>query len=189
MRVFLTKLFTVCSIYLPPCLSLSRPDLLELIDQLPSPFLLLGDFNARHPYWGDITRNAKGSVLESLLLSDFLCVLNTGDFTSYHVQTDSFSCVDLSVCSPDCFTEFRWSILDDLHGSDHFPIVLSALQVSLHTTMPLKWDLGHADWEGFQEASFTNASLEIFNGVDAAVAYFTSTIYNAATQTIPRRQP
>ena len=49
-RVMIGKLYSVCSIYIPhlPTDNLKR-DLSHLIDQLPQPFLLSGDLNARSP--------------------------------------------------------------------------------------------------------------------------------------------
>ena len=47
------KRITVCSIYLPPGEIISKQQLQNLIDQLPKPFLLLGDMNAHHPMWYD----------------------------------------------------------------------------------------------------------------------------------------
>ena len=42
--------YTICSIYLSPNKSITKEDLKDLLSQLPSPFLILGDFNAKHPY-------------------------------------------------------------------------------------------------------------------------------------------
>ena len=39
------KKVTICSIYLPPSDTLSKNSLLNLTDQLPHPFILVGDFN------------------------------------------------------------------------------------------------------------------------------------------------
>ena len=39
---------TICSIYLPPDLEVSQNELNSLISQLPSPFILCGDFNAHN---------------------------------------------------------------------------------------------------------------------------------------------
>ncbi|KAJ8043222.1 hypothetical protein HOLleu_10217 [Holothuria leucospilota] len=45
-RATLHRTITVCSVYIPPRYSLKRDDLDILVNQLPTPFLLLGDFNA-----------------------------------------------------------------------------------------------------------------------------------------------
>ena len=42
-RVTLNKVVTFCSIYLPPSDHIAKTDLINLIEQLPSPFVLLGD--------------------------------------------------------------------------------------------------------------------------------------------------
>ena len=44
---------TICNVYLPPGEPIDRVALEDLIQQLPQPFLLLGDFNPHHPTWGD----------------------------------------------------------------------------------------------------------------------------------------
>ena len=51
-QIFTKRKYTICSIYLPPSNDLNPnlvQDLSNLIDQLLRPFLLLGDFNGRHP--------------------------------------------------------------------------------------------------------------------------------------------
>ena len=47
----LHKTFTLCSIYLPPSKRLLEQELDDLIDQLPAPFILTGDFNAHNQIW------------------------------------------------------------------------------------------------------------------------------------------
>jgi len=44
-------LFTVCSIYLPPTTKYDNAVIDHFITQLPSPVLLLGDFNAHSHLW------------------------------------------------------------------------------------------------------------------------------------------
>ena len=48
-KVYLNKLITVCSIYLPPGVIFNSNNFEDLINQLPRPFILLGDFNAHNP--------------------------------------------------------------------------------------------------------------------------------------------
>ena len=98
----------------------SRNDLDNVIRQLPRPFLLLGDFNGRHPMWGDTVSNTRGNIIYPFIEDQELAVLNTGDPTHFHIQTETFSVIDLSLSSPDCFLDFSWLALDDRLGSDHF---------------------------------------------------------------------
>jgi hypothetical protein len=43
-----TLSYTVCSIYFPPVVSVSGAELMGLISEYPTPFILLGNFNAHN---------------------------------------------------------------------------------------------------------------------------------------------
>ena len=51
-NVTLSKKVTICSIYFPPNDILFKNSLVSLIDQLPHPFILVGDFNGHSKVWG-----------------------------------------------------------------------------------------------------------------------------------------
>ena len=40
---------TLCSIYLPPTDQVTEEELRDLLEHLPAPMILLGDFNAHNP--------------------------------------------------------------------------------------------------------------------------------------------
>lgn len=48
------KKITICNIYLSPNSNVSKDEIHSVVQQLPRPFLLLGDFNAKHPLWDTI---------------------------------------------------------------------------------------------------------------------------------------
>ena len=50
--VTLEKEITLCSVYIPPSFSLRSEHLNSLLQQLPSPYMLLGDFNGHNVLWG-----------------------------------------------------------------------------------------------------------------------------------------
>ena len=56
-NVFMGRSYTICNLYLPPRLPVSRGELDGLLRQLIPPFLLLGDFNGRHPLWDEGASN------------------------------------------------------------------------------------------------------------------------------------
>ena len=74
--------------------------------------------------WGDTVSNSRGNVIYPFIEDQELAIINTGEPTHFHVQTGTFSAIDLSICSPDCFLDFYWKVMDDGFGSDHFPIVI-----------------------------------------------------------------
>lgn len=48
-----------------------------ILFQIPEPFLLLGDFNAHNCLWGSDHVDARGRMIESILMSHSLCLFNT----------------------------------------------------------------------------------------------------------------
>ena len=54
------KTLTVCNVYLPPSLDLNFSDLEHLIEQLPAPFVFIGDFNVHSPLRGDMRQDSRG---------------------------------------------------------------------------------------------------------------------------------
>ena len=44
---------TVCNTYVSPRDQIRPADMRRLLESLPEPLIILGDFNARHPMWGD----------------------------------------------------------------------------------------------------------------------------------------
>ena len=123
-QINLKRCYTICSLYLPPNDSISECELSILYQQFHPPFLILGEINARHYIWGDTVTNTRGDLLFSFIEDQNLGILNTGDPTHFHIQTGTFSNIDLSLCSPTCLLDFTWQVDGDRHGSDHFPIIL-----------------------------------------------------------------
>lgn len=186
-QICIDKLITVCSVYLPPSVVIPQAQLESLIDQLPPPFILMGDLNAHNVLWGSTRVDARGKVLERILLSRSLCLLNTGAPTYVHSATQSFSAIDISLCSPSLFQDMEWVVDQDPRGSDHFPVILN-----FHTTLnnigkrPPRWKLSKADWSIFKkEATFDLLALHDMD-VDQANKIVTDMIINAATVSIPQ---
>ena len=61
--ITLHRVITLYSIYVPPSSRFSAKDLDDLVPQLPSPFILLGDFNSHNILWGSKDINDKGIIL------------------------------------------------------------------------------------------------------------------------------
>ena len=61
-KVTVHKTINLCSVYLPPRnhFTFNPENLQDLIDQLPSPFILMGEFNGHHTLWGCEDINNRG---------------------------------------------------------------------------------------------------------------------------------
>jgi hypothetical protein len=80
-RISLAVTITVCSLYIPPSQSCTLADLEEIVHQLSAPYILLGNVNANSDLSGDQRSDSAGSVVENLLNSCNLCLLNDGSPT------------------------------------------------------------------------------------------------------------
>ena len=125
-KLYQKQSYTICCLYLSPNLNVRKEELIDLFNQLPAPFLILGDFNAKHPLWDkNNPPDQRGKMLEKLLLEKSLGLYNDEAPTHYHVQTGSHSTIDLSLGSLNAMSDFEWEIDDSLHSSDHYPIYIT----------------------------------------------------------------
>jgi len=125
LRATCHKTITICSIYLSPSTAYTITELETLIGQLPPPVLLLGDFNAHSQQWGSTKYSTQGKMVEDFLLKPNLSLLNSGSPTYLHPAIASSSAIDLSITHPALYLDFCWQTDSDLHGSDHYPIVIT----------------------------------------------------------------
>ncbi len=72
--VTMQKTVTLCSVYIPPSSNLQIAQLDDLVAQLPSPFILLGDFNGHSLQWGCKDSNDKGRLIEQFIANHDLSI-------------------------------------------------------------------------------------------------------------------
>ena len=185
-QIYLERKYTVCSIYLPPSVAFPDDDFRLLINQLPAPFIILGDMNARNPLWGDILSNQRGNHLSSILENLNVGILNTVEPTHFHIQTGTLSAIDLSICSDDAIIDFSWEVMDDRYTSDHFPIVIGIAHQSCPVQRLPKWNMKKANWPMYAEKSSIEAVAEDFPVIDDAIDLLNTTLFTAGLQSISR---
>ncbi|GFN93207.1 RNA-directed DNA polymerase from mobile element jockey [Plakobranchus ocellatus] len=116
--VSMEKTLTVCSLYLPPTTPNSKHSLAELLEQLHKLFLVLGDFNAHFPAWGDSRLDGRGRMLEEFMVENDLIILHSGEQTFVHSAYHSTSAIDLAMTSPSIAAKCSWAADSDLRGSN-----------------------------------------------------------------------
>ena len=188
-KVYIDKQYTVCSIYLPPNVPLLDQELGELMDQLPGPLLLLGDCNARDPTWGDTVTNPRAAQIKRLLNDYNMNVLNADEYTHYHIQTDTYSCIDLSIISSTALIDFDWRVITptplEQYNSDHYPIVLTKINQNSYPPGPPRWNLKRARWIEYTSKSEIREIPQQLS-VNEFNQFLTNHMLNAAQLTIPR---
>ena len=92
--------------------------------------MLVGDFNGHSKVWGCTDTNDRGEIIEDVIAENDQCLLNKKQPTYLHPPTGSYYAIDLSLCHPSIYLDFDWSVCDDLHGSDHFPVLIKETESS-----------------------------------------------------------
>lgn len=184
-KVHLQCWITVINLYLSPSQPLNLPALTTLLSSLSPPFLVVGDFNCRHTLWGDTVTNSRGRSFESFLSYSDLVLLNSDQPTHFDTRTQSFSCLDLSLCSPSLRLDFTWTVLDQFLYSDHFPILLSPNNY-VPLPNPPRWCFDRADWKTFTSLAHISNPPSSFSSSSELLTFFSVSILSAALTTIPR---
>lgn len=174
--------FTICNIYLPKQ-SWNLNDIRNSLRQLPTPFLVVGDFNCHNPLWGSTRLDNGGIILEQAIEDFNLIVLNSGSGTYLNSRSNNFTAIDI-FCSPALSTHFNWTTLDAYLYSDHFPICLS-LSTTQNQLVPIttKWQLNKADWEKYEDII---KLPELADDIDSSVSAFTEALIVAAHKATPQ---
>ena len=157
---------------------------------MPSPYLLLGDFNGHNILWSCNKNNTRGEIIENFITTNDLCLMNDKSYTYLHPATGTFSSLDLSLCHPSLLLDFDWSVSEDQHGSDHFPIVIESMIASAEDHNP-KWKLNKANWEQFHSLcnnflDIEKLDIENFDNSTDLVADFTSSLTDISNRCIPK---
>ncbi|KAI5754364.1 hypothetical protein M8J77_008009 [Diaphorina citri] len=187
---------TICNIYIHPSHRLQQTEISNLIEQLPTPFLLIGDFNAHNPIWGSINRCNKGKIIENILYqTEQICCLNNGSPT--HLSTQgTLTCIDISLCSASIYQDTTWQVLDP-QSADHFPILISTKNFNPTTVTDdnhgnsidpsnLLWSYKKADWTKFRETIEWDHSQT--DDINTSITQFNQAILTAAKEAIPTVQ-
>ena len=185
----LQRRITICSLYTPPGKSgdFTAVELEGLLDQLPKPYMVLGDINAHNTLWFDKNTDGRGKTVEKVLTEKSLYFLDKDKDTHIYTinQGPASSHIDLSICSLDLILEFEWGCWGDLMGSDHFPIWLRSGRKSRPLRYP-KWVIEKANWEKFRGGAVPRMGVDDFDSIDELGDYTKNFIVGAASDAIPK---
>jgi hypothetical protein len=178
-----TQKLTVCNVYLLPNATITVLELSMLIEQLPRPFVLLGDFKAHNVIWGSNRTDTRGEMLESLMEDYNLVLLNSGANTRFNAANGTFSAIDLTLCNPTLAPKTAWEIEPYLHSSDHYPIKLHlhGLRHAPDSQRQPRWNMQYTDFQKFAEE--VDKQLPLLNeeeDIDNILNRFNNVILEAA---------
>ena len=79
---------------------MNQKDLDAIVNQLPTPYLLLGDINGHYVIWGSDDVNERGRIIEKIINKNNVCLFNDNKPTYLHPATGTYTSLDLSICYP-----------------------------------------------------------------------------------------
>ena len=186
-RVSLQKALTICSLYLSPSEPVSKVELLNLTSQLPEPFLIVGDLNGHSVRWGSESTNTQGKVIEDFIDDLNLCILNSGAHTYIDARSGKPFHIDVALIHASLGLDLRWSVHDDLCGSDHFPTFINFELPEKEDSIP-RWKFNRADWDRYSKLTNIHIKHDICSENDPALA-LTNLIIKCAEESIPKSVP
>ena len=74
--------------------------------------------------------NDKGAIIEDILSTEHIVLLNTGASRHFSLQYDTFSAIDLSTARS--AISYNWEPLDDLYGSNHYPLKIQSTSLQAY---------------------------------------------------------
>ena len=113
-----------------------------------------------------------------------MSIFNDKSHTYLHPASGTYTAIDLSLCSPSIYLDFKWKVGVDPMGSDHFPVFLENNGPNVLSRCP-RWNLHKANWDKFSllcEDSITPNIFENNNDVEL----FTRLLCKAAEESIPK---
>lgn len=186
---------SICNLYLPGSIQINKKDIIKITEQLPTPNIILGDLNGHNYLWHSKSINDRGRVIEDWLSeNDTIVLLNNGQPTHFSAASGNQSIIDLTFASANIATKIEWNALEDLHDSDHYPILISIQnqQTNSPEAYLKRWKVKKANWTQYRnailaeisrlEAPTNNTNLNI----DTILTDFNNLITQAANESIPQ---
>ncbi|KAJ8911000.1 hypothetical protein NQ315_011265 [Exocentrus adspersus] len=159
-KVIAPEKFTLCSLYLPD-VHWNVDELNLLVEQLPRPFVLMGDFNAHNDLWGSLRIDTRGRDLEKWLDRPGIACINKGSKTHFNTISNTFSAIALIIVTSQLLSKLAWSVDEDLQNSDHFPVLIKSEKPNNVIASPIKWNTKKADWKSFAEKLIVPQDLTV----------------------------
>ena len=162
-------------------------ELQHYMKQLGKTYLVVGDFNAQSAMLDSKCRkqNATGKMLEDILMTNQLCLINPRDFYTFLCSsTGKLSCLDLCLTTPDIAAETEVKLCTDV-GSDHRTVnVILKRQLKFRTMVHIKkWKTTKETLEKFKRG-LEDVDIIKPNDVESISLEIKKKINSAAEQNI-----
>ena len=124
-------------------------------------------------------------MIASLIENEDISILKTGEPIHFHIQTGTFSRIDLYLCSSNCYLDFTWQVIEDGHTSDHLPIIIG-VDDSIPGPRSPRWCLEKADWTRFKDLTAIDTEAKDLPTIDDAINLVCHIVFHAVSLVVPR---
>ncbi|KAI5697503.1 hypothetical protein M8J75_011494 [Diaphorina citri] len=175
----------LAAVYCPPGRSVLSQDFTNLFNLFGTNFIVGGDWNAKHTFWGSRLISPKGRALYSATRAGSFKFLTTGEPT--HWPTDPAKRPDVIDFFVTCGLANNYTHIErrDELSSDHSPLVLTLSSTVIIKPKPPRLTTHKTNWDAFkyyiEENVNLNLSLKTPDDVDNAAQYLTTIIQKAAS--------
>lgn len=182
---------SICNIYIRPDTGFKEQDLTHIVNQIPKPCILCGDFNSHSKLWNASKCNANGKEMEEFLQKNYdLFLLNGNDITHVNSSYRTCSTLDLTFVSSSIAHEASWMVHNDTCHSDHFPVLtkIHSLQDNnVQRSNRVIWLYKRADWLKYQNLiTFHDLQLKNDMDINCIINDMNKDILEAANSAIPK---
>lgn len=184
---------SIYAVYFPPRHAVLCETYEDFFTNLGSRYIVGGDYNAKHPWWGSRLINPKGRELYKCIRKHHLNTLSSGSPTYWPTDPTKIpDLLDFIVYSGISQNNLDITDSDELN-SDHTPIIINyttSIQTVSKSVQILKNNTDIASFKNIIETNI-NLKIPISNNqeLDNAVEMFTNLVHEAAVLSTPTHQP
>lgn len=178
----------VAIVYNPPNNVINENMMEEVVESLESPFIIMGDFNAKHEFWGCRQNNRNGNFLCNYAQYRNWVLMNNDEATRIGSNDQNNSTLDLCFLSTDIALRYNFSVLHETLNSDHLIIKLMDVEnnnsnmLMDNSLTSCRYNTRRADWEKFETTISDILESSEINNINEYIKVITK----AASQSIPK---
>lgn len=151
----------ISSIYCPPRSALEKSDYTNLLKSLKPNFIIGGDFNAKHTFWGSRHISRKGRMLYGAGMEYSCDFHSTGKPTYWPTDTSKIpDLIDFFVVKGIPTNHIKVEESFDL-SSDHSPVILTLSVKLVNNEEPARLTGKTTNWEDFRNEIEENVELSV----------------------------
>ncbi|XP_025413600.1 uncharacterized protein LOC112685808 [Sipha flava] len=177
----------VCNMYIPNQQDFTQNDIENILNQIPSPFIINGDFNSHHTSWASKSTDRRGKEFYKSVDNDNIVILNNNEPTHINIANGLMSNIDLSLSNSALAQRLKWNVYKNITSSDHFPIIIKYLSRTNDSTKGERWNLKNPNWSLYSELleeEINNIKDVETVDINTLVNTFTNSIIQTANLTI-----